>query len=267
MTASIVLIWLVVFIVLLIAFKLLPKKAVIDYKALAREQIANEYPEFNISNAFLRRGRFKEIRKQVHGIAIDKDAELFCLIDAGKPQQFTYNDLIECQLVVKGKPLPEAKISRLVKFVGTPTGDKIIELYDRFGVPKLDPIKLLGMALNDPNKPPPPPRKFGLLQFKGADLRVDLRIIVKDIEKPFRVYAFIEEPEPDEDVYKAALKEGETWFEAMSKVAKKADEEELEPDIKALCIADELSKLMALKQEGVLTEDEYRQVKDRLVSA
>lgn len=262
MTVWVIVIWLVVFVILLAAFRLYPRKPKTDYKAIARETIANEQPEFQISHIFLRAGQAAEDANKIHGIAIDKNAEKFCLIEEGKPQVLEFKSLIECELMVQGKEKEGSKVSRLVKFAGTPIGDQILEAYDRFGEPKPEPFKIFGIPFP---KPKQPISRILFKEKKVENKNVDLRLIINDVGGPFRTFALVEQSEPDEEQFSIAKKEGDVWFQLMKKIAAKADEEVVEPDVKALCIADELTKLMQLKQDGVLTEDEFIKVKNRLV--
>lgn len=257
MVIQIAAIWLVVCVILVVAFRLYPRRIETDHKALAKETIANELPEFKVKHLFLREAFKKEDKHKIHGIAIDADAKRFCLITDGIPQPFDYGGLIEAEIVVEGTATD--KHSRLVKFIGTSVGDVIIEAYERFGDPKDQPFKLFGIPIKI---------KFNLYPRAKSDDKpqnVDLRLIVQDEENPFRSFSLLESDTPKPDALFAAKKEASIWFELLKKIMVAADEAKKEPDEKSLCVADEIAKLTSLKRDGILTEEEYIRVKNRLV--
>ncbi len=253
-----IVIWVAVCAILIVAFRLYPRKIKTDYKALATDAIRNEYPAFKTKHIFLRHAPKKADHHKIHGIALDFDAKLMCLIRDGVPQQIGFGDLIECQLIIEGAQ--EQKHSRQIKFIGTPIGDKVIEAYGRFGEPKEKPFKVFGMTIKLSFK-------LKIKEKKKVPKNVDLKLIVNDPEKPFHTYSLLEQEEPEDDVLATAKNEAQIWFELLKKAMVKADEAKAEPDLKAQCIADEISKLSNLTEQGILTKEEFLVVKNRLVGA
>lgn len=252
MSIGVVIIWLAVFVVLIVAFKLYPRKDNIDVKVLVKAVLANEFPEFNVSHLLVKKSVTNS--HELHGIALDAKAKTFCLFLPDKQELFDYVEIIECELQVEGVSI--AKASKLAQYVGTPVGDVIVEAYDRFGAAK-----------------PETPWWHGLMAWtsifksKQEDKKpknVDLRLIVND-DSPFRNIPLIETDEPSAENISTARKEAEMWFEVLKKIVtdpgpKKVDENDL-----MHAIAGQLEKLFTLKMDGVISEEEYTRVKNNIL--
>lgn len=267
----IVAIWLGVIVILVVAFRVYPRKPKPDYKMSAKDAVLNGLSEFSVAHLLLKSSKNKKEAKVVHGFAIDKDAQNLCVITAGKTEIFHYKDLIEVQVDKNGQKTHH--YSRIEKFAGTPIGDVVVESYDRFGAPKFEKLKIFGVATPikvETNKFKNSLWAKLLLQGIGNKPAPDdivIKLIVNDLQKPFRALSLLETEEPDEETMKTAGREAEIWFKVLEKALKDADVSPPEPNIIAMCVADEIAKLMGLKQEGVISEDEFLTVKKRLIYA
>lgn len=268
----VILIWVCVIVILVVGFRVYPRKPKPDYKAMAREAIVNDFPEFKVSHLLLKCGKSDQDKCEVHGLALDSDNKKVCLVAGGTPEVLVYQDIIEVQIHKSGAELH--KQSRLAKFAGTPIGDAIVEAYDRFGGAKYERLKLFGITL--PVEVEKDKFKHTLwgklllqnLKKKQADPEdVVIKLILNCPEKPFRTLSLLESDAPDAEAFKMAEREANMWFQVLKKVLEEADKSPPEPNVNFLCIADEITKMISLKDSGVISEEEFLAYKKRLIYA
>lgn len=108
--------------------------------------------------------------------------------------------------------------------------------------------------------------------------KIELKIIVNDTDKPVQTITFLKGENDkmfnkDTHEYKYAISQAEHWQSLMSVIIKQADEEEKqskkgikESNNNFYSTADELKKLVDLKNNGILTEEEFNQQKQKLLS-
>lgn len=103
--------------------------------------------------------------------------------------------------------------------------------------------------------------------------RVDLRIVVNNTQKPVHdINLYSGETNKNSMFHKAATEKARHWHSLIAILIKRADEEDKakestpQPVEKNKSVADELSKLMELKEKGILTDEEFTQQKLKLLS-
>jgi len=107
--------------------------------------------------------------------------------------------------------------------------------------------------------------------------RVDLRITVNDTKKPLHDINFMDvEGKKDDFVYKSAMEKARHWHGLVAVLIRRADDEDARQEgVKTstdaasnnqISLADELSKLSALRDVGVLSEEEFLIQKKKLLS-
>lgn len=116
--------------------------------------------------------------------------------------------------------------------------------------------------------------------------RVDLKIVVNSTQKPVHIINFliglelvtgkISSIRKDSPKYKEAMSKASHWHSLISVLIRRADEEdklkELSPtsnanvnDQQGLSVADELRKLKQLKEESIISDDEFETQKRKLL--
>jgi len=109
---------------------------------------------------------------------------------------------------------------------------------------------------------------------------IDLKIIVNDTNSPMTIFNFFKSKEGEEkssSKYKLNIQEAREWNSLLSVLIKKADEddnkksslyvEETISNNKSTSIADEILKLKALKDDGLITDDEFISQKNKILNS
>jgi hypothetical protein len=103
---------------------------------------------------------------------------------------------------------------------------------------------------------------------------INLQIVVNDTKNPVFNITFLKSQlgvYKNSTEYKNSFESANYWYNLISVLIRKADEEDRiketkkQPNIETLSIADEISKLVSLKEQGILTEDEFNQQKLKLL--
>lgn len=103
--------------------------------------------------------------------------------------------------------------------------------------------------------------------------RIDLKIIVNDMKNPifvlnvFQSYTGVKKTSLDYIKYK---EQSQKWYSLLKIIIKKADEMDNKENKSAsshnLSIADEIIKLKKLRDEGILSEQEFKEQKNKLLA-
>jgi len=112
----------------------------------------------------------------------------------------------------------------------------------------------------------------GKTQTSGKVKRVDLRLIVNNIKNPLHDINFLDlETKKDDSLYKHAIQQARHWHGLIEVLIKRADLEDKVMNAngtrasKTESVADELKKLVELRDAGVLNSDEFQHQKLRLL--
>ncbi len=110
----------------------------------------------------------------------------------------------------------------------------------------------------------------GKKQSDDVVSRVDLRIVVNNIKEPTYVINLLDqEVKKSSWHYSSALEKAKKWHNIISVIIKKADENKniasMAVQNHTISIADEITKLNDLREKGVLTTDEFNNLKNKLL--
>ena len=184
------------------------------------------------------------------GLAIDEARHKFCLIKQEygtiSTKIYTYKDLLETEILEDGSSI--TKTSR-----GSQLGGILIG----------------GLALGGVGA------IIGGLSGKKNQIdkvsSIDLKIIVNDTETPMFLINFLKSSDgykKDSFVYKTGIQTIREWNSRMAVLIKKADEEDKnkqDKETNGVSVADEIIKLKKLLEEGLLSEKEFEQEKNKLL--
>lgn len=188
------------------------------------------------------------------GIAIDERRKKVCLIKQGFEGVIldvcTYRDILEAEIFEDGQTI--TKTSRTSQLGGALIG---------------------GLAFGSVGA------MIGGLSGKQVSSqkpnRIDLRIIVNRTESPVHDVNFMSiESDRNGVLYTNAMELARHWHGLIAVLIRRADEEdknsekpeESEPNLSHGFVSDELRKLAQLKDEGLLTEEEFSAQKVKLLS-
>ncbi len=194
-----------------------------------------------------------------NGLALDEGRGIICFFDplnlTIKPTLVTYQNLLSCEIIEDGNSI--TKTSRLSQLGGAAVGGLL--------------LGGLGAIVG------------GLSGSKTTSREIDhitLSIIINDTENPVRTIKFLEGKIKRNSIeHTDLLKKAKHWHSIIEILIKKADTEdkvteqnELKSAIlgtknSALSLADELSKLVSLRDSGILTNEEFTQQKTKLLSS
>jgi hypothetical protein len=187
------------------------------------------------------------------GIAIDEGRKKACLIKQGPGEVVldvcSYRDILAAEIFEDGQTI--TKTSRTSQLGGTLIG---------------------GLALGGVGA------IIGGLSGKQVSSqkpsRIDLRIAVNRTESPLHDINFMNtECAKDGIIYTLAMQQARHWHGLIAVLIRRADEEdknavvekETRPQLSSQSVSDELRKLVQLKAEGVLTEEEFAAQKVKLL--
>lgn len=184
------------------------------------------------------------------GLAIDETRHKFCLIKQKNgmisTKIYTYKDLLETEILEDG--LSITKTARGSQFGGMLIG---------------------GLALGGIGA------IIGGLSGKKNQMdkvsSIDLKIIVNDTESAMFLISFLKFPngyKKDSITYKTSIQRTREWHSLMTVLIKRADEEDNNTQDKKtnnISIADEIIKLKKLFEEGLLSEKEFQEQKNKLL--
>ena len=183
-------------------------------------------------------------------LAIDKTRDKFCLIKQKdgiiSSKIYTYKDILETEILEDG--LSVTKTARGSQLGGTLIG---------------------GLALGGVGA------IIGGLSCKKNQIdkvsNIDLKIIVNDMESPMFLLNFLKFPEgckKDSFSYKTSIESAREWNSLLTVLIKKADEEDnsnIDNKENNISVADEIIKLKKLLDDGLLSEKEFEQEKNKLL--
>lgn len=186
------------------------------------------------------------------GIALDEQRKRICLIDYGgsdiSQRTVSYKDVLSCEIFEDGETV--TKTSRSSQVGGALIGGLALG-----GVGAI----IGGLS--------------GKTKSQGKVKRVDLRLVVNDTSNPLHDVNFMDiEGKKDGLIYTQAIAQARHWHGLVSVLIKQADAEDLNSSNpqasgdSANSIADELKKLSELRDTGILTEEEFRKQKERLLT-
>lgn len=194
-------------------------------------------------------------------IMVDENAKKLCIAEVsetnGKSEVYDYKDILESEIIEDGQTV--TKTSRSGQIGGALVG----------GVLAGGVGAIIG----------------GLSAKQTSDNevnRVDLKIIVNNTKSPLKLVNFTTADVPDfngknipmkkDDLkYKEAMKKANHWHSLISVLIRQADNEEKKEtssnSVSNLSTADEIRKLLDLKNDGILTEEEFNLQKQRILSS
>lgn len=178
------------------------------------------------------------------GIAIDRASSRVCLIDGETKRYIDSNDLIESEVLIDGKTV--TKTSRASQFAGAAVGAVLLG-----GVGAI----IGGLSGKTSTEQ----------QAKG----VKLRVVVNDIDNPFHVIDFIEMNNTGSTRPNVAVSEATEWHELLSTIIKinERNEKEQSPLPSSGSMSEEIKNLNELKNSGAITDEEFQQAKEKLISS
>ena len=205
-----------------------------------------------IKNFELDRGMISNDLKK--GIAVDNTKNKICILKNNKDSIDTiiyeYRDLLESEILEDGESV--TKTSRGSQLGGALLGGMI------FGG--------VGAVIGGLS---------GKKTHTDKVSSIDLKIIVNDINSPMIIINFMSLPgaEKSTTTYKNNIQSAREWNSLLSVLIKKADKEDLENNKKSIVdnkkqlvsLADEIIKLKSLKEDGIITEEEFQNEKNNLL--
>jgi len=115
----------------------------------------------------------------------------------------------------------------------------------------------------------------GKTETSGKIKRIDLRLIVNDTKAPLHDITFMDmEYKKDGFLYKLSINQARLWHGIIEVLIKRADAEEKSQEVGELqteqvlgipSVADEIKKLLDLRNSGILTADEFQEQKAKLL--
>lgn len=185
------------------------------------------------------------------GLSIDEQRRMVCLVDH-RQQILThlvvsYNDLLSSELFEDG-----VIVTRTVR--SSQIGGAVIGGLALGGA---------GMIIGGLS---------GKTKTSGKVKRIDLRLIINDTQNPLHDVNFLNrEIEKGGFFYKKVMQQARYWHGLIEVLIKRADIENKEKTTKKIhqiqssSVADELKKLVDLRDSGVLSIDEFQQQKAKLL--
>jgi hypothetical protein len=183
------------------------------------------------------------------GIAIDEDRKKVCLIifqsEDSLASLFSYKDLLASEIFEDGSTITSTSRS-------SQAGGALIGALALGGVGAI----IGGLS--------------GKTTSTHKVRRVDLRITVNSTNTPLYDITFMDTEGPkDGIVYSVAMQQARHWHGLLSVLIRRADTEDASvkssPSVAAFSVSDEIRKLSQLRDEGLLSEEEYSQQKARLL--
>jgi len=211
----------------------------------SKEVYLEALPNFTVSQKIIGQdGNF--------GLAIDEGQRKICLIDnryeIPEYRVFSYKDIISCQLFEDGSMV--TKTVRSSQIGGALVGG----------------IALGGVGL-----------MIGGLSGKAESTekvkRIDLRIIVNDTKNPLHDVNFLYIPTNKESgYYQMSLQKARQWHGIIEVLIRQADTEDVQPTTAVIkktqsSLTDEIRELAELKNLGILTDDEFKNRKEKLLNS
>jgi hypothetical protein len=188
------------------------------------------------------------------GIAVDETNKQICLLENDGTQvtlrMFPFSEIFSCEIFSDGDTI--TKTSRTSQAGGAIVGGVLLG-----GVGAI----IGGLS--------------GSKKSIDTIKQIDLRIIVNDTKNPMHDINLLNiESKKDTQIYKQAMEQARHWHSIISVLIKRADEENIYHEPKELqkkssefiSVADEISKLLALKEKGILTDEEFMKQKEKLLS-
>lgn len=188
-------------------------------------------------------------------LSIDENSKKLCIIRYGMPEDIiNFKDILQSEIIEDGVSV--TKTSR-----GSQVGGALIGGVLAGGVGAL----IGGLS--------------GAQETTQEVKKVQLQIIVNDIKKPVKLITFLNETTPkkkSDEIYKIIYKNVNHWQKVFSVIIKQVDDEDKQKERNSLkdtftsshnSTADELKKLADLKRDGILSEEEFFQQKQKLLSS
>lgn len=187
------------------------------------------------------------------GLAIDEQRRKVCLIDHRQQtlaiRVCSYKDLLSCEVLEDGATL--TKTVRSTQIAGALMG----------GLAFGGAGAIIGGL-------------SGKTRTSGKVKKVGLRLAVNDTQNPLHDVNFLNlETKKDGFLYKQAMEQARHWHALIEILIKRADMEDKSnvkngtPQIQWSSIADEIKKLADLHESGVLSTEEFKEQKARLIGS
>lgn len=187
-------------------------------------------------------------------LAIDNENKILCIIRYGMSADFySYKSILQSEVIEDG--ISVTKTSR-----GSQIGGVLVGGILAGGVGAI----IGGLS--------------GSQETSQEVKKVQLQIIINDTQNPIKTLTFLNTDLPikkSDPKYKSAYERANHWQKVMSVIINQVDEEDKQNERNNLketisiskgSTADELKKLAELKRDGILTDEEFNQQKQKLLS-
>lgn len=180
------------------------------------------------------------------GIAIDDESKQVCLINGELLRLIRYGDIIESEIIAGGATI--TKTSRTSQLAGAAVGGLLLGGIGAV-IGGVSGTKVTSQDVKD----------------------VWLKLLISDTSNPVHLIDFIEGVGVDRTVPKVALQEAQKWHDLISVIIKEAEKKaesnsEVQPITVTSSIAEQFSQLSELHKTGALTDDEFTNVKNKVLS-
>jgi len=203
-------------------------------------------PEFDISASVVKIPSGGTIAT---GIALDNSRSLICLLGSNGSRFITNYDLYEVQVICEGKML--TKTSRVSQLAGVAVGGVV-----GGGIGAI----IGGLS--------------GATHTTQNVKQVVLKLLVNDVENPIHEISFIEMTNLGDTPPSVAIQEAQSWHDLLSVIIRQCENEmELtDSDLPSYdepkgSLAIQLRELNELRNDGVLSDDEFKQAKAKILSS
>ncbi len=214
------------------------KKGIKDQKFSLRSR-ANEIKDFTISN-------FTVNRTNDYAIATDNVSHRFCIVTATTKKVYDFKDLLEVELIKNGESI--TKTSRSSQLIGTVVGGVLLG-----GVGAV----------------------IGGLSGKKENINsinsIELRLVLNSTQSSVFDFVFFKRYDKnDSKDAKVYLDKAHMWNNIMKAIITQTErtlQEELgsSQDNSSLSVADELLKLKILRDDGIITDEEFNKQKNKIL--
>ncbi|WP_136603829.1 SHOCT domain-containing protein [Paenibacillus dokdonensis] len=204
--------------------------------------LLQDIPNFNKSNSYVSGSR------KIAGIAFDDINKKICIIDNSVTKVVGYKDLLESQVLIDN--IQETITSRKSQLGGAIVGSILAG-----GVGAV----IGGLS--------------GKTKTSNIIKKVELKITINDTKHPVQTVTFLDDQNgvsKEDEAFRKASKQADYWQGLISVLMKQADEEDNPSNPKIFdqknSLADELTKLVELHKNGILTKEEFESQKGKLLA-
>lgn len=179
-------------------------------------------------------------------LAYDSSQKKICFLDANhEPKIYDYKDILESILIIDGETISKQSTTGTV-------GRAVLGGLIAGGTGAI----IGGVTSSKKNE--------------EKVTSIDLKVAVNDSKTPFYKVNFLNlESKKGSSLYNVAYEQGERWHGIIATLIRQANEkleDEKTGQQSGFSLSDELSKLKKLKDDGILTQDEFETQKEKLLN-